>query len=98
MAKSYTHTRWRKKREVILKRDGYRCRECKRYGKSKGAEQVHHVKPVKNNPELWFVNNNLISLCTSCHNKCHDRNTNELTQYGIDLMNRIYKSNPPPIF
>ena len=33
------------------------------------VESVHHVKPLKDYPELAFVTANLRSLCDSCHNQ-----------------------------
>lgn len=72
---SYTDPRWADpehgKRIEILRRDGFKCRECRRYGKRIDATHVHHIKPVEFFPELAFVNENLISLCAKCHNKKH---------------------------
>ena len=51
--------RWKRKREAILRRDGYLCQECKRYG--------HYDE----HPELALDDGNLISLCEGCHNKMH---------------------------
>lgn len=33
--------------------------------------QVHHIKHLKDNPELALVDSNLTSLCGSCHNEEH---------------------------
>lgn len=71
MAFDYTSTRWKKKRAAILRRDGYQCRECRRYGKSREATEVHHIKHVDEWPELAYIDANLISLCHKCHNKMH---------------------------
>ena len=30
----YTSTRWKHKRLAILRRDGYKCQRCKRYGRA----------------------------------------------------------------
>ena len=62
---------WRKKRRYILQRDGYRCQICKRYGINTDAKIVHHIQEVEERPDLKFCNDNLISLCPSCHNKQH---------------------------
>lgn len=35
------------------------------------ASTVHHIKHVDERPELAFTDDNLISLCTGCHNKAH---------------------------
>lgn len=88
---NYKETKWIKKREVILKRDSYLCRECKRYGKTTPANTVHHIKPAEDYPELRYVNKNLYSCCSKCHNSFHDRITNALTDKGLQLVDRIYK-------
>ena len=67
----YDSERWKKKRENILRRDGYQCRICKRYGKNTPATEVHHIKHLDEYPELAFANSNLISLCHACHNRQH---------------------------
>lgn len=85
----YKSTKWKAKRINILKRDEYMCRECKRYGKSVQATTIHHVKPLEHYPELRLDNNNLISLCSKCHDKMHDRTNNELTDLGKKLIERL---------
>ena len=67
----YHNPAWLRKRASILRRDGYKCQECKRYGRRRSAEIVHHKKPVEFYPELAFADENLISLCAKCHNKQH---------------------------
>ena len=67
----YQSPAWRAKRAQILRRDGYRCRECRRYGRNRPAKTVHHIKHLDEFPELALVDSNLISLCMDCHNKAH---------------------------
>lgn len=84
----YTTSRWKHKRKTILRRDQYQCQECKRYGKTTEATTVHHVIPRLDQPELRLSDSNLISLCGKCHDKMHDRNTNELTELGRQWVER----------
>lgn len=100
----YKSGKWKKKRENILRRDKYQCRECKRYGKTTLATIVHHIFPLEFFPELKLVNENLISLCSKCHERMHIRNSHELTELGKAWMKRVEKllekyfyffSNPP---
>lgn len=79
----YKSKKWERKRQAILRRDNYLCRECKRYGKTTSANTVHHIMPVEMSSELVYDNNNLISLCNSCHNGMHYRETRELTTKGL---------------
>ena len=67
----YNSTKWKNKRERILKRDGYVCQNCKRFGKTVEATAVHHIQHYETNPELGLVDSNLISLCNKCHNEAH---------------------------
>ncbi len=67
----YSSRKWRKKREKILKRDGYQCQECKKYGRRTPATIVHHIKEIKEYPELAFDSSNLESICLACHNAKH---------------------------
>jgi len=67
----YTSKKWRKKREYILHRDGFLCQECRKYGRNTEAKIVHHILEVDEHPELKMKNNNLVSVCYSCHNKLH---------------------------
>jgi 5-methylcytosine-specific restriction endonuclease McrA len=62
-----------------------------RYGKSIDATTVHHVYPLEQRPELGLVSNNLISLCKQCHDKMHDRISNQLTALGNEWVERINK-------
>ena len=67
----YLSSKWKRKRKAILKRDGYECQDCKRYGRIREATEVHHIKHLEDAPELAYDNDNLISLCKACHNARH---------------------------
>jgi 5-methylcytosine-specific restriction enzyme A len=69
--KFYNTKAWKKKRLYILNRDGYLCQECRKYGRNTEAKIVHHIIEVEDQPELKLKNDNLISVCPSCHNKEH---------------------------
>lgn len=89
----YKGKRWEKKREIILQRDGYWCKDCSRYGRHQEASTVHHIFPVEFFPELAFENWNLISLCGGCHNEMHDRESHRLTDKGWELLQRTARKN-----
>lgn len=42
--------------------------------KIRKAIEVHHIKELREHPELSLTDENLISLCTQCHNIRHGRN------------------------
>lgn len=67
----YRSGRWKRKRKMILRRDGYQCQDCKRYGRQRPASVVHHIEHLEERPDLALDSKNLVSLCESCHNKRH---------------------------
>jgi 5-methylcytosine-specific restriction endonuclease McrA len=87
--KFYKSSKWRKKRELVLRRDNYLCQECRRYGKTTPAQTVHHIYPLERYPVLALVSANLVSLCNECHERMHDRLTGELTQTGERWRDRV---------
>jgi 5-methylcytosine-specific restriction endonuclease McrA len=89
----YKSNKWTSKRSKILRRDGYVCQECKRYGKTTAATTVHHIIPLAwcliYNVSLTLASINLISLCDKCHDKMHDRTSNKLTALSIAWVRRM---------
>ena len=65
--------KWKNKRLYILKRDKYKCQECRKYLMNVEAVHVHHIISVEDNWDLRLTNDNLISLCVACHNKVENR-------------------------
>ena len=66
-----------------MRRDKYICQNCKRYGRTTAAEQVHHIKHVDEFPELAYTDDNLIALCNKCHQKQHPEKAKNLNRrYG----------------
>ena len=75
--KHYNEARHRAWREAVLRRAGYLCEECKRYGRTDAdglpvrATTAHHIKHRDEYPELQYVISNGRALCEACHNKAH---------------------------
>lgn len=86
--KTYKEPRWVALRRKILTRDKYMDQYLKRYGKFKNADIVHHIFPVKDFPQYQYCEWNLISVSRSTHNLFHDRDTDELTEEGKELLIR----------
>ena len=78
-------TKWKKKREHILRRDKYRSQLSARYGRAIQADTVHHILPVESFPEYRLTDWSLISLSSEEHNRMHDRTTHRLTAEGMAL-------------
>lgn len=85
--------KWERLREAILARDGYKCQYCKRFGKNKQADHVHHVLPREFFPQYRYTEWNLISLCRECHDKMHYRSDRTLTEQGMELVKIIARKN-----
>lgn len=83
---TYKEKRWMRLRKSILERDKYLDRYLYRYGKFKNADVVHHIFPVEDFPEYQYEPWNLISLARSTHNMMHDRDSDKLTDIGIELL------------
>lgn len=64
----YSSRAWRRKRAAKLARDPL-CEECLARGLTKGAEHVDHTLDRRDRPDLAFADENLRSLCESCHNR-----------------------------
>lgn len=89
----YDDPKWIRLRNGVLRRDNYMDKEAKRYGIIRPAEVVHHIFPKDEFPEYAFSVWNLISLSRQTHNEMHDRDTDELTQKGRDLLIRTARRN-----
>ena len=93
----YTSQKWRHKRDMILRRDGYQCQLSKRFGKNVPAQNVHHIFPREEFPEYTWESWNLISLCHDKHMEMHIATTGELSDEGIDLLRRTARKFGKPI-
>lgn len=67
----YNSRTWRNKRKQILKRDNYECQFCKAKGKVGRGEVVHHIKHLKDRPDLALDDKNLTTVCNTCHELEH---------------------------
>ena len=64
----YKDPRWQKKRLEILERDGFACRKC---GDTKSTLHVHHSHYEKGHKVWEYPNQDLATLCESCHKTTH---------------------------
>ena len=92
----YWSSAWRRKRDEILRRDHYECVMCHkridkarqdgtvltgRDAKIRRAVCVHHIKELKDCPELALDDDNLISLCHACHDEIHGRDAKQFKKF-----------------
>lgn len=59
---------YKKWREAVFIRDGFKCQICGQVG---GALNAHHIKTFKDFPKLRFEVSNGITLCEKCHRELH---------------------------
>lgn len=71
---------WKCKRVEIMKRDNNQCKICG----SNTKLQVHHIYSLDTHWQLRLDNNNLVTLCESCHHAVHNGMYNP-----IFLLNKI---------
>ncbi len=75
----YKSPQWIDLRKQALMRDKHECQRCN--GKFCPAEQitlseateVHHIKGIKEYPELCLHLDNIVSLCHACHDHVEGR-------------------------
>lgn len=72
----YNSKAWRVVRNQVLDLDNHECQRCKAKGRYAQAEIVHHVKHLKDRPDLALCiwdggERQLISVCRSCHEEMH---------------------------
>lgn len=67
----YKSKEWMSTRLDALKRDKNECQHCKAAGRMRKSDCVHHIKHLKDRPDLALKLSNLVSLCNSCHNVQH---------------------------
>lgn len=90
--KFYNSSAWKRKRIEILRRDSFMCVVCRKRLESgddlpitqrriRKAYTVHHIKELRDFPELRLDNDNLISVCHECHDEIHHRTHEHLKQW-----------------
>ena len=74
--KFYDWKAWDHVREKVLEMDHYECQMCKARGRYAPAYIVHHVKHLRDRPDLalsiWDGDQRqLVAVCKACHEKEH---------------------------
>lgn len=93
----YTSPKWRSLRASVLRQDKYIDQYQKRYGKYYNADIVHHIFPTRDFPQYAYERWNLISISRRTHEMMHDRETDLLSEKGIELLRRTARKNNIPI-
>lgn len=74
----YDWSEWIHVRRKVLQHDRQECQLCKKRGRYQRAEIVHHVKHLRDRPDLALSifdpdtqERQLLSLCRACHEEQH---------------------------
>ena len=74
----YTGAAWKATAAQVKRMDRYECQLCKAKGRYSRGELVHHIKHLKDRPDLAMAINDpdtgerqLITLCKRCHEEQH---------------------------
>ena len=67
----YKNKHWKHLRQEVLNDQRNECQMCKDKGLFEPATMVHHIKYVKEHPELALTKSNLMALCSNCHYLIH---------------------------
>lgn len=69
----YNSKHWRRLSHRIIKAHHGECQLCKAEHRLTRATLVHHVKHLRDHPELAYDRDNLMPLCHDCHERIHER-------------------------
>jgi len=67
----YKNKHWKHLRAEVLSDQRGECKMCKDKGLFEPATMVHHIKYVRERPELALTKSNLMALCSNCHYLIH---------------------------
>ncbi|MHD0382822.1 HNH endonuclease [Staphylococcus simulans] len=79
----YHSKAWTKIREMALDRDNYLCQKCLEEGKITDAKIVHHIVYVDDDFTKALQLDNLMSVCSSCHNKIHANDNDKTNKRNV---------------
>lgn len=71
--------RFAKLRRMMLQRDNFTCQICFESGMD-----AHHIKTIKERPDLAFELFNLVTLCKICHDKKVSKHEKDWEEYFKD--------------
>ena len=65
--RGYSDQRWYRRRDQIVRRDGYLCRRCE----SAERLHVHHLFYIDDHKPWEYEQDALITYCQTCHDEAH---------------------------
>lgn len=85
-------------RDLVYKRDGYKCVMCNTKSSKENAEKdldAHHITDRKEIVNGGYVPENGISLCPSCHEKAEEYHSTGVAhpEYSVEDLYKKINSN-----
>lgn len=91
-ARFYWWSDWLRTRADVLRMDRYECQLCKARGRYSRATIVHHVKHLRDRPDLALSvydpdtgERQLVSVCKACHEAEHPESMRQHAQREAPL-------------
>lgn len=91
---------WARTAKAVKRRDGGVCLVCLARGAAQaGGLEVHHIVPVKDDPDRLLDESNLITLCAACHEHAErgEISRDELSELARLGIHGILKGTPRAI-
>lgn len=89
--KFYSWPEWRELRAEVLRLDKHECQRCRQLRhRYRPAKIVHHVKHLKDRPDLALsvydgVQRQLISVCKDCHEELHPESQRQFRTLAVPI-------------
>lgn len=74
----YNSKDWENIKAMAFERDNHLCQICLRKNRNTKANLVHHIIYVKSDYEKALDLDNLMCVCSACHNKIHSKDEKEV--------------------
>jgi len=87
----YNSKIWRLTRNDVVERDHHLCQLCLNEKRIKPMYLVHHIKELRDYPELGLDKGNLISVCNKCHGYIHSEYENGNRKQMENILKKIIK-------
>ena len=69
----YNSSEWKALRNYKFGMAEGLCEICRKNEKVKAAREIHHIVPIEVDYSKRLDYDNLLALCSDCHNKIHKR-------------------------
>ena len=69
----YNSKEWKALRNWKFAEANGLCENCKKNGIVRAAREIHHIVPIEKDYSKRLDCDNLIALCSECHNSVHSR-------------------------